>query len=349
METIGNTKKAEMKWVFRNVASLELANKKPGESLHSSYFHADDGDEDVKWCLRFYPNGTTEDLKGQISAFLVLCNSSTNRSTINTKFTFTLTSKEREEEKILLVRNALHTISLEASDGDKFGGVGWNKLIKLSDLLENDVFSLTCKLEYSGLNPSNKSSVLACSSVQLSNEELSSSLNRDLEQFFNNRSEADVCFVINGKEIKAHKMILSARSPVFFAMLKSGMKESTENRVQINDIAPDTFEVLLRFIYTDRVDVTQIDAKDLLAAANKYLLPLLKLQCQQFLCQTITLGNYVELLLLADLHNAVHLKKSVLNFIRMNRENIMQTDAWKNFKQSRPDLSFVFDVVETLL
>ncbi len=182
--------------------------------------------------------------------------------------------------------------------------------------------------------------------MQLTSEEKNTSLDRDLEQFFTNRSDTDVCFVIDGKEIKAHKMILSARSPVFAAMLKSGMKESVSNRVEIDDIAPDIFEVLLQFIYTDRVDLTNIDPKDLLAAANKYLLPLLKFQCQIHLAGNITKGSCVELLVLADLHNAVHLKKSTVSFIRANRAEIMKIESWKNLKQSRSDLAF--DVLENL-
>ena len=139
---------------------------------------------------------------------------------------------------------------------------------------------------------------------------------------------------------------MSARSPVFAAMLDSGMKETVENRVEIKDIAPDIFEALLRSIYTDRVDLANIDTKDLLAAANKYLLPLLKCQCQVFLSERIKNENCVELLALADLHNAVHLKKSALNFVRLHRADIMQTEGWKNLKQSRPDLAF--DVLENL-
>jgi len=345
VETTGTNKKAEMKWIFRNVPSLEWPKKKTGEYVISPDFHSDD-DKEVKWCVWIYPNGSEEEYKEHISVFLLLNHSPKNRPNISTKFTFTLLDKEGKE----IYKHTIteHTFSFE----NPGSGWGCTKTIKLADVLKNDMFSLTCNLEYTDpKNPSTKTSILRCPLIPpLSNEELTSSLNQNLEQLFNNRSEtADVRFVVAGKEIKSHKAIVSARSPVFTAMLKSGMKESVENRIEINDIALDIFEALLRFIYTGRVELTQVDAKDLLAAANKYLLPLLKLQCQQFLSQIITLENYVELLLLADLHSAVHLEKSVLNFIRLNRDVIMQSEGWKKLKQSRPDLSFVFNVVETLL
>ena len=166
-------------------------------------------------------------------------------------------------------------------------------------------------------------------SAPLSDEEPTSSVIKDLEKLFNNRSGTDVCFIIEEKEIKAHKLILSTRSPVFAAMVESGMKESLENHVEINDIAPDIFEALLRFVYTDRVDLNQVNVQDLLVAADKYMLSLLKLDCQKFLSERLTTENCSEMLALADLHNCVHLKRSALHFIRLHRGVIMQSDGWK--------------------
>ncbi len=172
---------------------------------------------------------------------------------------------------------------------------------------------------------------------------------QDLQQLLLNRSGADVCFIIEGKEIKAHKQILSARSPVFAAMLgTSGMKESTQNRVDIQGIPVEIFEALLCSIYTDRVDFDQIiNVGDLLVAANKYLLPLLKFECQLVLSDRIKKENCSEMLLLADLHNAVFLKKSSLKFLRVNKADVMGTDGWKNLKQAHPELAF--SVLESVL
>jgi len=206
---------------------------------------------------------------------------------------------------------------------------------------------LICQVEYADQNPTTKISVLPPPSAPLSDEEPTSSVIKDLEKLFNNRSGTDVCFIIEEKEIKAHKLILSTTSPVFAAMVESGMKESLENHVEINDIAPDIFEALLRFVYTDRVDLNQVNVQDLLVAANKYMLSLLKLDCQKFLSERLTTENCSEMLALADLHNCVHLKKSAVNFILRNRDVVMLNDGWKNLKKFRPDLAV--DVFESLL
>lgn len=57
----------------------------------------------------------------------------------------------------------------------------------------------------------------------------------------------DVTFCV-GKEskvIKAHKYVLGSRSSVFFAMLFGTLAE-TKAKIQIPDIEPDIFEILLK-------------------------------------------------------------------------------------------------------
>ncbi len=58
---------------------------------------------------------------------------------------------------------------------------------------------------------------------------------------------SDIDIVINGQVIKAHKCILTARSEKFRVMLSNNMKESIENKIEINnsDINPDTYKVMI--------------------------------------------------------------------------------------------------------
>jgi len=340
VETTGSTKKAELKWDFRNVTSLEWQTKKPGRSIYSPDFHAE-GDRKVKWYIQLFPNGDTEEHKGWISAFLHCRNGSDFLPSINAQFTIT-TAFDEERKNVWS-----ETMKKSFGQNEPHGmGHGWCT-DNLDEVLKSNFFSLVCQIEYADSDPPTKVSVQLSPSLSLTKEELTSSLSQNLEQLFNNRKETDVSFIIKGKEIKAHKAILLARSPVFAAMMESGMKESIENRIKINDITPDTFEALLRFVYTDRVDLGRLDVQDLLVAANKYMLPLLKLECQKNLSERLTTGNCAEMLALADLHNCVHLKKSAVNWIIRNRDGVMQSEGWKDLKQSRPDLAFY--VFEKLL
>ena len=82
-----------------------------------------------------------------------------------------------------------------------------------------------------------------------------------------------------------HKTILAARSPVFAVMFKHPSKEKLAGIVNVPDIEPDVFKVLLRYIYIGQVPLQRMDklAIGLLAAADKYLLEKLKKACRDHL------------------------------------------------------------------
>lgn len=63
--------------------------------------------------------------------------------------------------------------------------------------------------------------------------------------------DADCMWQVEGEELPAHRIVLTARSPVFHALLKSGMREGAEGVVKLEDVRAPVFRALLHFVYTD--------------------------------------------------------------------------------------------------
>ena len=94
----------------------------------------------------------------------------------------------------------------------------------------------------------------------------------------------DISFICENKTFWCHKFILAARSDVFTAMFSHpGTREAITQKVEITDIEPNTFELLLKFIYTDYIDddTMRTFAVDLLKAADKYNVRRLKILCEK--------------------------------------------------------------------
>jgi len=178
-----------------------------------------------------------------------------------------------------------------------------------------------------------------------------STLSKELERVLTNQIGTDIIFFLTDdcREFKAHKMMVSARSPVLAAMCDVQMKENITNRVEIQDVSSEIFEALLKFIYTDRIDITEENVGDLIAAADRFIIPLLKSNCEEFIYSgKLTEDNCLETLVLADVHNAPHLKKKVIEFIRFNQStSILKTDLWKKLKVDHPNLAV--EVTEAIL
>ena len=81
---------------------------------------------------------------------------------------------------------------------------------------------------------------------------------------------SDFTIIVKSKEFKVHKAVLSVRSPVFKIMFLSNMKEALDNKAEITDTEPSTFEKLLDFIYRGKIP-EDLDnyAMDLFVAADK--------------------------------------------------------------------------------
>jgi len=69
------------------------------------------------------------------------------------------------------------------------------------------------------------------------------------------KSKFDCTFEVEGEKFNAHSLILSARSSVFAAMLRTGaaMREGKEGVCKLLDIKSDVFRLLLHFVYADEL------------------------------------------------------------------------------------------------
>jgi speckle-type POZ protein len=148
----------------------------------------------------------------------------------------------------------------------------------------------------------------------------------------------DVSIEVGTKIFHAHKVVLIARSPVFRDLFTKNQQPQPIDSLKISNIQPEVFGELLRFLYTDQVKNLGQYAKDLLGAADEYMLDMLKRKCEKVLTHQVSMENCLELLLLADRHAVPKLKKIVLCCIQFHVTEIVQTCEWQQLKRSHPQL-----------
>jgi len=116
------------------------------------------------------------------------------------------------------------------------------------------------------------------------------------------------------------------------------MVESEENTISIMDFDARVVTGMLDYIYTGETKDLNAIAGDLLQIAEKYDLKGLKDTSELALSENLTVYNSVQVLVLADLHNAATLKANVLDFIKRNVEEVQKTAAFQEVVQSNKDL-----------
>ncbi|KAF4695695.1 Leucine-zipper-like transcriptional regulator 1 [Perkinsus olseni] len=177
-----------------------------------------------------------------------------------------------------------------------------------------------------------------------------STMEGDLRRLMTAPEFADVVFLVDGRRLLANKALLASRSEHFCAMFFScGLREaarrcqsskarvcgdeSTSYAVQppsqsdllevpITDVDYDTFNLLLEYIYTDKVhpDLNTGQALSLLITAGMFCIDRLRAICEDIVRHNITIQNCVEVLITAHHHNADGLKEICLEFLLSNEE-----------------------------
>ena len=161
-----------------------------------------------------------------------------------------------------------------------------------------------------------------------------------LTGLFESMQLSDVTFCIGDREFPAHKVILVTRSKVFASMFEYETKENLTNQIEIEDIEPEVFQELLRFIYTGEVSLHEMEtiAAGLLIAADKYLLDGLKMICENYLLRYISPENCVVLLLNGDLENPTERLKEAAKYFLRYPTQVMATANWETTKEENPTL-----------
>lgn len=174
----------------------------------------------------------------------------------------------------------------------------------------------------------------------------------DFRKLINNPDMSDVRFLVEGKEVFAHKVILATRSEYFRVMLCGGMLESsgasTGDTVMQEGLASKPIELpgilywvflkVLEYLYTDYVRDTSLEVNiHLLIASEQFMLDRLKVLCEDLICDDISTDSVISILVASHRHNAAGLKNLALDYVlqHLDEQTIM---SGLTELRSEPDL-----------
>jgi hypothetical protein len=177
---------------------------------------------------------------------------------------------------------------------------------------------------------------------------------KTIQDLFLNDKNSDIVFEVGEEEdddgamkmaktnpsaFPAHRLIVTNCSSIFAELCESHNDDTTP--IQINDVTPDIFRLMLSYIYGKQISVDDMKshAKEVIDAADKYEVTNLKLEAEASFVEgtTFTIENVMELLIYADSKYLALLKEASMNYIVENKVEVINK------------LSFANDVPGTLL
>lgn len=176
-------------------------------------------------------------------------------------------------------------------------------------------------------------------------------------QLRNQNKFTDCCFEVEGKSFLCHKLILSASSEVFEAMLMQpyfceGQNDSkiSGNVIKVTDISYETFNDFLNYLYTGEIHVEMKTVDELIklcCAANKYMVKSLIEKCIEEISKEINFGRVLEI---AQKSFDNHLEEIIINCLYFLAEHMEGGSSLLNEFLTFPLDSLCFEfIIKNLL
>ncbi|KAI4881700.1 hypothetical protein NFI96_031354, partial [Prochilodus magdalenae] len=148
---------------------------------------------------------------------------------------------------------------------------------------------------------------------------------------FNNEVLSDVHFLVGKglgvQRIPAHRFVLAVGSAVFDAMFNGGMA-TTSTEIELPDVEPAAFLALLKFLYSDEVQIGPETVMTTLYTAKKYAVPALEAHCVEFLKKNLRADNAFMLLTQARLFDEPQLASLCLENIDKNTGDALAAEGF---------------------
>ena len=109
------------------------------------------------------------------------------------------------------------------------------------------------------------------------------------------RSLCDCILVAEAVSFHVHKSLLASVSDYFRAMFCSGMRESTNQMIELQGVSATGLKMIIDFIYSGDVEIGMQDIEDVLDAATHLQMRHIVNFCTDFLIEQLTMHNCLDI------------------------------------------------------
>ncbi|XP_041670351.1 kelch-like protein 40b [Cheilinus undulatus] len=135
-----------------------------------------------------------------------------------------------------------------------------------------------------------------------------------LYDLLENDKLVDCTLKIKDKEFPCHRLVLCACSSYFRSIFLSDLDESKKREIVLEDVEPGVMGLILKYLYTSKINVTEQNVQDIFAVANIYQIPSIFTVCVSFLQKRLSLSNCLAIFRLGLMLDCPRLAVSARNY-----------------------------------
>ena len=153
----------------------------------------------------------------------------------------------------------------------------------------------------------------------------------------------DVVLHVENNTFPAHRNVLSAASEYFMKMFTTNMKEKREQKVTLKDISPTAMQVVIDFIYTGDVTITEENISSILDAASLMQITDLLEVVIKYLCQFLDLNSCLRFRKLGVLHSLDKLVDEANQYILKHFEELSKQEEFYDLNGNEMESLLISD------
>ncbi|XP_050435404.1 BTB/POZ domain-containing protein 9-like [Adelges cooleyi] len=165
----------------------------------------------------------------------------------------------------------------------------------------------------------------------------------DISRLYLKDSFSDVVLLVDQERLSAHRIVLASRSDYFRNFLYGGLQESDKREVEIHGVSITSFKIILKYIYTGRMNLDVLEDKEVLELfrlSDYFLFTNLKHSLYNHLRRNVNANNACLFFAMARIKSYKELEVESLNFIRKHAIDVLES---KDF------LSLSADAIQEIL
>ena len=155
------------------------------------------------------------------------------------------------------------------------------------------------------------------------------SLLKGLASLYEQKQFVDVTLMVGEKHFQCHKNVLAISSPYFMTMFSIDLRESQQEEVELREMEGCTMELILDYIYTGQVALSEDSVQHLLSAANLFQLLALRNGCADYMIKHVTVSNCIGVYFFARAHQCDQLATKAKELINSQFEQLCREQEFQ--------------------
>lgn len=138
-----------------------------------------------------------------------------------------------------------------------------------------------------------------------------------LKELLNENRFVDCTLKVGDRCFPCHRLIMAACSPYFRELFftEDGKEQTDTKEVVLDDVDPNILDMIIRYLYSAEIDLTDDNVQAIFAVANRFQIPSVFTVCVNYLQQKLSLANCLAIFRLGLVLNCPRLAVAARNYI----------------------------------